>query len=960
LFSRRDLFILNHSEAATTQQGNVELTALLCFLIAFGVSYFGTILLLRIPTARGFVDVPNERSSHEAPKLRVGGVAIVVSFYIAITYLFVTVPDTRGYMPLAVGSGMLFLTGVIDDWRGLGVKIRFLMQFVAAITMVSFGVTLDHVYIPAVGAVDLGWTSVPLTIVLFVVSINFYNFIDGIDGLAAGSAWIASGFLALIAMMLGHNALALIFVALAGSAVGFLQFNFPPSRLFMGDSGSTFLGFFFAFMAVSGNRLQPELPVFIPALILSSLYLDAGLTLFNRILKRENIFRAHHTHYYQRLLSLGLNHKQVTLLEYAVMILLGTGAVVYFRAGSYFPVFLSVCWFVLFTLAVLKIRGLERGDKKLFWEKRTMFAIGLDLLLIAVSYLGAYFLRMNFRFTDPEGTAVLRALPIVLVVRSFMFYRYGLYLSVYKYTSTADIIRILKAVTMGSVVILTLVVLLYRFVSFPRTLFIIEYFLLTLLVLGARFSFRLFHEIGKEAHGADVRRVGIIGAGDRGERLARELRNNNDPTSIECFVDDDPDKIGMTMLGKPITGPLARLEEIAAEYTLDAAVLAVSRLPGEKTNRLVRAAGMAGISLEGKRDLQWPQPGRTDAAFERLARGLGREAFEGVELASRVFYRGKRVLLTGGGGPVGEALARRLVALGASVFVQIAASGESRAFGAALRREIFLYMGAPRDKKEWRRMMDAVTPDVVFHCLAPGVDADANVEPFLWDNIVVSTSDLAKAVEHSTVSSVVLLSFWQDEITGAAAARMSAVAETMLLNDPAVRGTSPKSLRFPRVFTAADLDSSARGRPAAEPGRGAVFALLEPEAVSLALDCAASQPGSAVLVCRYDREFTTVETVSILSGDGQEDPLSGAGRTGGAGNAGPMYPAEVVSGSSPLSRTPVIKTPVVPAENDLAKVLTDDFLRAGPETRSGWLDVTTRCLYYLPASRTASGATHDS
>jgi UDP-N-acetylmuramyl pentapeptide phosphotransferase/UDP-N-acetylglucosamine-1-phosphate transferase len=148
-------------------------------------------------------------------------------------------------------------------------------------------------------------------------------------------------FLALIAMILGHHALGLVYLAVAGAAVGFLQFNFPPSRLFMGDGGSTFLGYSFAYLAIAGNRLTPELPVFIPMLILSALYLDAGLTLTGRMLRGEKIFQAHHTHYYQRLLSLGLNHKQVTLLEYLLVVLLGVSAVMYFKASEFFAVFLT-------------------------------------------------------------------------------------------------------------------------------------------------------------------------------------------------------------------------------------------------------------------------------------------------------------------------------------------------------------------------------------------------------------------------------------------------------------------------------------------------------------------------------------------------------------------------------------------------------------------------------------------
>jgi UDP-GlcNAc:undecaprenyl-phosphate GlcNAc-1-phosphate transferase len=936
------------------------LTALVCFLIAFGLSWFGTMILLRVPTARGFVDVPNERSSHEAPKLRIGGIAIVVSFYAAIGYLFVVAPDTRQYIPLAIGSGMLFLTGVIDDWRGLGVKVRFLMQFMAAITMVSFGVTLDHFYIPAVGVVELGWMAIPATVLVFMVSINFYNFIDGIDGLAAGSAFIASGFLALIAFMLGHSGLALIFVAVAGSSVGFLQFNFPPSRLFMGDSGSTFLGFLFAYMAITGNRMLPELPVFIPVLILSSLYFDAGLTLFNRLIKRENIFKAHHTHYYQRLLSLGLNHKQVTLLEYALMVLLGISAVVYFKAGRFFPVFLSACWIVLFTLAILKIRGLERGDKKLFWEKRTVFAIGLDLLLITISYLGAYFLRMNFRLTEPEWTAVVRALPVVLVVRSFVFYRYGLYLSVYKYTSTADIVRILKAVTMGSAVIMTIVVLLYRFVAFPRTLFVLEFFLLTLLLLGSRFSFRLFHEIGKESHGANVRKIGIIGAGDFGERVARELRNNkNNPSSVRCFIDDDPGKIGMTMLGVPIAGPMTRLEEIVSQYRLDNVVLAIANLSVGRLSRLGEAAKASGIPLECKRGPQWPEPGRTDALFEPLALGLGGEGLQKADLPARVFYRGKRVLLTGGGGALGVALARELIALGASVIVQIDSAAESKRFDPPLRKEIFIYSGLPHGEGNWRRMFETTTPDVVFHCLSLDVDADSNAEDYLWDRTIKANSDLTRAVADSAVSLVVQLCFWNGEAADNPAARIGAVSEALLLNGSAglQPGSAPKAIRFPRIFTSVDLENALQEEPRTSPADTRDFALLEPEAVALALDCAAAEPGSAVLVVPYGRGFSTMEAAAILSNRDyadRSDPLDGPPSRR---ETGLMFPAESVQvyESDSTWRATKINSPVYPADSEMARALSDEFLHADPQRRAEWLSLVTRSLYQIAASGAGAG-----
>ncbi len=928
------------------------MTALVCFLIAFGVSYLGTLGLLRIPMVRGFIDVPNERSSHEAPKSRIGGVAIVVSFYAALVWLWVSQPETRVFMPLAVGSAMLFLTGLIDDWRGLGVKIKFAMQIVAAITVVSFGVSIDHIYIPAAGSVELGWTGIPITVLFIVGSINFYNFIDGIDGLAAGSAFIAAGFLALISMTLGHSALALVLVAAAGSSIGFLQFNFPPSKLFMGDSGSTFLGFFFAYTAVAANGLTPELPVFIPVLILSSLYLDAGLTLFNRLIKRENIFKAHHTHYYQRLLSLGLNHKQVTLLEYLVLILLGVSAVVYFKAGEYFPVFISACWITLFTLAILKIRGLERGDK-LFWEKRTLFVIGLDLVLITVAYLGAYFMRMNFRFTDPEGTAVLRALPIVLIVRSAVFHKLGLYRSVYKYTSTADIVRILKAVTMGSAIILTTVVLLYRFVSFPRTLFIIEFFLLTLLILGSRFSFRLFHEIGKEAHGANVKRYGIVGAGDFGERVARELRNDSTRTTVvSCFIDDAPGKIGMTLHGAPIVGPVDTLEAIVAKYKLDAIVVGIARLDQYRMEQIAGAARAAGVALEGRQSSLKKDPVRPDELFEKLAHGIGRTRACDVGTPSRVFYRGKRVLLTGGGGPSGPALARKLSELGAVVTVQTDSPHDASRFNADLRKDVFVHMGPPVGPEGWKSLFDSARPDVVFYCLALEVPADSYSESFLWHASVSTTVDLMSAVAGSSVSSLVMVS---NRGAGAqrTAADAAAVAEAILLNGVLPDTVVPQVIRLPRVLDSGDLLDVFNAWSGAAPGPDTGYDVLEPEAVAVVLDTAASGPGRVIVVPQWSGSFSAVDAESILNGrpgPGRTDQWDRIDR-----NAGPLYPAEAIAGPpTPGAIRSVagvaVVTPLCPADETVAAALASDPPDATGDERIRWMEAATASLYRDSAS----------
>jgi len=915
------------------------MVALVTFVGTMAVSYLGTLVLLRRGPARGFVDVPNERSSHETPKPRFGGIAIVGAFVAGMAWLWVQAPETRSFAPLVAGGVLLFVTGLVDDWRGLSVGVRFTVQLLVAVIAVSSGVVIDHVELPVVGTVGTGWASIPLSCLFIIASINFYNFIDGIDGLAAGSAFIASIFLSFIAAVLGHTGLALVFLALAGAAVGFLQFNFPPSHLFMGDGGSTFLGYAFAYLAITGNTLSPELPVFIPMLILSALYLDAGLTLVNRMLHGEKIFKPHHTHYYQRLLSLGLNHKQVTLLEYLLVVLLGVSAVVYFKAGSYFGLFLTLCWFLVFTAAILKIRGLERGDR-LFWEKRTLFVIATDVVLITVSYVGAYFLRMNFQFTEAEGMAMLRALPIVLVVRTACFHRYGLYRTLWKYTSVSDIVRVIKAVTTGSVIILTAVVLLYRFVAFPRTLFIIEYILVTGLILGARFAFRLFHEIGKEAQGDNVRRYGIIGAGDLGERVAREIRGHEGRrNAVACFIDDDPAKMGLMLHGIPIVGPVDRLAEVAREHRLDALVLGISRLDEERSTRVVDLATQAGIPLEGRPGTGMGRGEPSSVVFDRLARMLRRPRTPRAEAFAEKL-RGKRVLVTHGGDRIGAPLVRELLRAGASVTVQFDSVREQRAAGNAFDDAV-VYLGPLAPLDAVRALVDAVVPDVVFHCVALDASGDRNVDGYSWEEIVMTTERVLRAVSSRPSVSLSLLTFWDDGDARGSTARMAAVAEALVLNRTLGKRLVASSVRLPRILT----ESGVR---AAMSGAEAAFDLLETEATAVALETAMS--GAHGLFTPVWNRTVSPELVRAAAsharddGDTGQEPAETA-----AGRNSPVFPAEQLQDVA-LSGVRRIVGPLYPAHEGLKGVIADAPLDGSEASRQEWIAVVGAHLYQIVPS----------
>lgn len=906
------------------------MTALITFIGTLAVSYLGTFLLLKRRPVRGFVDVPNERSSHDAPKPRFGGIAIVAAFVAGMAWLFAVAPATRAFTPLVAGGLVLFVTGLVDDWRGLSVGVRFFAQLLVAVVAVLSGVVLDHITLPVVGYVGFGWLSIPITCFFIIASINFYNFIDGIDGLAAGSAFIASVFLALIAMILGHAALGLVFLAVAGSAVGFLQFNFPPSRLFMGDGGSTFLGYAFAYLAVAGNGAAPQLPVFIPLLILSALYLDAGLTLFGRLVRGEKIFQAHHTHYYQRLLSLGLNHKQVTLLEYLLVVFLGMSAVVYFMAGDFFALFLTACWFVVFTAAILKIRGLERGDR-LFWEKRGLFVIGADVAMIVVAYVGAYFLRMNFQFTEAEGGAMLRALPIVLVVRTACFLRFGLYRALWKYTSVSDIVRVIKAVSVGSVIIVTTVVLLYRFESFPRTLFVIEFFLLIMLILGTRFAFRLFYEIGREPRGENVRRYAVIGAGDYGERVSREIRSDTSGQgAVVCFVDDDPGKRGMMLGGVPITGPIDRLPEIAAEHSLDAAVLGISELDDGATARVLERSRAAGIPLEGRRGATATRPEPARLVYDRLARALGRSLPDTSDLD----LRARRVLVTHGGDRIGTALVHELLERGASVTVQFDSVRERRG-APELSDDAVVYLGPISDLDGVRALVDTVVPDIIFHCVSLDVTGDRNVEAHLWEEVVMTTDRILRATASRPTGTLSLVTFWGEGDASARGAKMAAVAEALWLNRTLPERITASALRLPRILGDAGVREVVAER------RSTAFDLIETEAVSAVL--AAGAGGVHGL---FTPVWTGALTADVVRATLARSRDQAAAPSSAPLRNGPVFPAEQLQEVA-VSGVRRVVGPLYPAHAALKKVLSDADVDATESGREEWMRAVTAHLYQI-------------
>jgi UDP-N-acetylmuramyl pentapeptide phosphotransferase/UDP-N-acetylglucosamine-1-phosphate transferase len=305
---------------------------------AFAVCWLVLSWLLR----RGSLpmDHPNERSLHETPTPRIGGLGIMAGVGVAAVWL-AGAGLMQAAQPVVLAAFGLAAVSMLDDVRGLPVALRFLAHFVAAVVcLLALGLT--------------GWVLLAGTLAVVWMT-NLYNFMDGSDGLAGGMAAIGFGALALAAGLGDAPGLAALCAAIAAAALAFLRFNFPPARVFMGDAGSIPLGFLAATLGILG-AMQHVWPWLFPLLVFSPFIVDASVTLIRRGLRGEKVWRAHRSHYYQRAVLLGATHRQLALAAYALMLtaaalafalqlyLQYTAWLLILSAAIYLLIFLAIDW----------------------------------------------------------------------------------------------------------------------------------------------------------------------------------------------------------------------------------------------------------------------------------------------------------------------------------------------------------------------------------------------------------------------------------------------------------------------------------------------------------------------------------------------------------------------------------------------------------------------------------------
>lgn len=337
-------------------------------IMSFGIS--GIICFCSTPFVKAFaykvgaIDVPKDnRRMHKKPIPRLGGLAMFTGFLISVLLFIPLKSEIRGIL---FGVIIIVVLGIIDDVMALGAKLKFVVQIFAALVPVLLGVRIEHLPNFNPFSNDLyitfpDWISIPLTVLWIVGITNAVNLIDGLDGLAAGVSSIASFTLLIFTFLVPSSLnMSLLIAALAGCCIGFLPYNFNPAKMFMGDTGATFLGYILAIVSVQGLfKWYTIISFAVPFLVLGLPIFDTLYAMLRRILSGRSPMSADRGHLHHRLIDMGFSQKQAVAILYSISGLLGLSAVLLTNAGPYKVLFMILICVAVFFISLKFINILK-------------------------------------------------------------------------------------------------------------------------------------------------------------------------------------------------------------------------------------------------------------------------------------------------------------------------------------------------------------------------------------------------------------------------------------------------------------------------------------------------------------------------------------------------------------------------------------------------------------------------
>jgi UDP-GlcNAc:undecaprenyl-phosphate GlcNAc-1-phosphate transferase len=570
------------------------------FLVAFVLAIAATLACERIARRAGLVTAPRADRWHRQPIPLLGGAAIIAA---TLAPILVAGPAPRlvPFILLAVAMGGV---GLLDDVRPLPPQVKLVAQIALAGALIQFGWMLRLTSLPVV--------NVLLTLFWVVGITNAFNLLDNMDGLAAGMATIAAAFRLTFSLMDGDLASARVTAAFLGATAGFLVRNFPPARIFMGDAGSLFIGFFLSGVCLVGELAYSRgiaAVLVLPVLLVLIPIFDTTFVTITRLLTGRPVSQGGRDHTSHRLVGLGISERRALGVLGGLSFL--SGALGLLSYGYGFTYTLALLALLLVALVLLGVHlsrvqvirpKAEAGDRVVvrlvsdFPFKRQMATVAIDLVLIVTAYYSAYLLRFEGAF-DAHRDMFLGTVGPVIVLQLLALAAFGAYRGLWRYTSLPDLLRLLRGASVGVGATVLYLLFTVRFQGLSRAVFVLDWLVLVVLLAASRVSFRLLAEMLR-ATPEDFRRVLIYGAGDGGELALRELRKNarlrREPVG---FVDDDRAKTGMRIHEVPVLGTLTAIEPLLDAHRVAEVIVASAQIPAERIRQLEAVCAGRGITV---------------------------------------------------------------------------------------------------------------------------------------------------------------------------------------------------------------------------------------------------------------------------------------------------------------------------------------------------------------------------
>jgi UDP-GlcNAc:undecaprenyl-phosphate GlcNAc-1-phosphate transferase len=574
------------------------MTEYLIFFVPILLSLALTPLVISYAKRIGAIDQPNERKVHTHPIPRLGGVVIYISFFCSLILAIAIDPSLSSLAGLSPRNGiflvgsltLVLLLGIWDDLKQLSPGKKFVGQVVAASIVYFSGFEITSITHPmSTSDMNLGFFSYFLTVLWIVGVTNAFNLIDGLDGLASGVALIVSITIFSISLIKGDTATAVMAVLMAGSLIGFLRYNFGGARIFLGDSGSLFIGFTLAILSMqSSTKGGTAFSIIVPVLALGLPIMDTVLSMIRRFAKSvlpedarssgilgklTTMFHPDKGHIHHQLMSKGFSHRKVVLLLYVVSCFFGLAAFAITLSNNFGATLIIISIAIATVIGIRQLRYkemmiLRNGLLLPMYEwpilQSSLFLSFVDLAFLVLAYLSAF--RLTFHDVPPidPGKDFFTSIAMVTGIQLAIFYAGGLYRSTIRQLYIGDILKLVKvalltvAVTFGALAFIP-----GQAVLIDPVFILLDFFILLSLVMLSRGSFRILGYLSQREVNPDCTRVLIFGADSQGMLLLQRFQHDRNLRYCPVgFLDEDPRLEGKKLDGSPIIGGHRKLPRL--------------------------------------------------------------------------------------------------------------------------------------------------------------------------------------------------------------------------------------------------------------------------------------------------------------------------------------------------------------------------------------------------------------